>query len=208
MKKIILLYPGGFKPFHDGHLSMLESHISNIDKFYINEVDIIISNKSRDNLTAETTSWFLNILKKNIEIYYNVKINVIISDIPSPIGKCYSIVNNDIDGNLYCLITSNKDNDLIRKLDFVHNYQKDGKYYNNETGEKTVFINADIEPVIYKYRDDEYNNENISSTIIRNDIKNNSYKLFRTGYMNMLSKQYITENILKLYFKKLLKEIS
>ena len=207
MNKIILLYPGGFKPFHDGHLSMLESHISNIDNFIINEIIIIISSKSRDNLTADTTLWFLNQLKHNLELVYNIKITPIISDIPSPIGKCYSIVNNS-DNSKYCLITSNKDNDLNRKLEFVSNYQQGGRYYKEEYGEKTIFVNADIEPAVFKGRTDEYNNENISSTILRNDLINNDFNLFKTGYNNMLKKEYITERILKLYYQKLINEIS
>lgn len=45
MSKNILLFPGGFKPFHDGHLSILKSHIFNIDNVHIDEVRIYISSK-------------------------------------------------------------------------------------------------------------------------------------------------------------------
>ncbi len=191
--KHILLFPGGFKPFHDGHLSMLESHISNIDKINIDEVYIYISNKNRDNITANSTLWFLKKINNNLSDYYNTHIIPIISDISSPIRKCYNIVSNSNNNDKYCLITSNKDNDLKRKQDFVNYYQK------NEL-DKAIFINADIEPIYYKYRFDEYNNTPISSTIIRQDINNNNFYLFSTAYSNMLEKNIINKYILQEYF--------
>ena len=201
--KNILLFPGGFKPFHDGHLSILESHISNIDKIHINDIHIIISPKSRDNITAETTLWFLNKIKQNLINYYNVNFNIEISDMPSPIRKCYDMVNNSDFYDKFCLVTSNKDNDLKRKIEFVNNYQYTGKYYDILKGEKTIMINADIKPVKFQNRNDKFNNENISSTILRNDINNKDYESFKTGYYKMLQHDIININVLQNYFQLL-----
>lgn len=203
MKNNILLFPGGFKPFHDGHLSILESHISNIDKILINDIFIIISPKSRDNITAETTLWFLNKIKQNLINYYNVNLNIEISDIPSPIRKCYNIVNNSDFYDKFCLVTSNKDNDLKRKIEFVNNYQYTGKFYDVLKGEKTIMINADIEPAKFQNRKDEYNGKNISSTILRNDINNKDYESFKTGYYKMLKNDIINIKVLQDYFQLL-----
>ena len=79
MSKNILLFPGGFKPFHDGHLSILKSHIFNIDNVHIDEVRIYISSKNRDNITADSSLWFLNNIKDKLSELYNVNINVGIS---------------------------------------------------------------------------------------------------------------------------------
>lgn len=201
--KNILLFPGGFKPFHDGHLSILESHISNIDKIHINDIHIIISPKSRDNITAETTLWFLNKIKQNLINYYNVNFNIEISDMPSPIRKCYDMVNNSDFYDKFCLVTSNKDNDLKRKIEFVNNYQYTGKYYDILKGEKSIMINADIKPVKFQNRNDKFNNENISSTILRNDINNKDYESFKTGYYKMLQHDIININVLQNYFQLL-----
>lgn len=200
----ILLFPGGFKPFHDGHLSILESHISNIDNVHINKVYIIISPKSRDDINADTTLWFLNTIKNNLINYYSVEFDIDISDVPSPIRKCYDIVNNSDFQDKFCLVTSNKDNDLKRKIEFVNNYQYTGKYYDIIKGEKSIMINADIEPIKFQNRTDEYDNENISSTILRNDINNKDYKSFKTGYYKMLNSNLVSEPVLLNYYKKLI----
>lgn len=200
----ILLFPGGFKPFHDGHLSILESHISNIDNVHINKVYIIISPKSRDDINADTTLWFLNTIKNNLINYYSVEFDIDISDVPSPIRKCYDIVNNSDFQDKFCLVTSNKDNDLKRKIEFVNNYQYTGKYYDIIKGEKSIMINADIEPIKFQNRTDEYDNENISSTILRNDINNKDYESFKTGYYKMLNSNLVSEPVLFNYYKKLI----
>lgn len=195
--KNILLFPGGFKPFHDGHLSILDSHISNIDNVHIDEVYIYISNKDRDNITANSTLWFLKKINKKLNNFYNINIIPIITDIPSPIGKCYNIVNQSDNDDKFCLVTSNKDDDLKRKQDFVNYYEKKGI-------DKAIYINADIKPVYYKLRYDEYNNLPISSRIIRDDIYNNNFYSFSTAYNMMLSKNIINKYILREYFDILL----
>jgi hypothetical protein len=195
--KNILLFPGGFKPFHDGHLSILDSHISNIDNVHIDEVYIYISNKDRDNITANSTLWFLKKINEKLNNFYNINIIPIITDIPSPIGKCYNIVNQSDNDDKFCLVTSNKDDDLKRKQDFVN-------YYEKKDIDKVIYINADIKPVYYKLRYDEYNNMPISSRIIRDDIYNNNFYSFSTAYNIMLSKNIINKYILREYFDILL----
>lgn len=201
----ILLFPGGFKPFHDGHLSILNSYLNNIDNVHFDYVYIIISNKNRGSINANTTYNFLNNIKDNLNYFYNTEFNIMICDIPSPIHKCYWYVGNSLNDDKFSLVSSNKNNDIIRTNDFINAYQQGGKYYNELIGEKTIRLNVDIEPTIYKFRDDKFNNENISSTIIRDDIKNNDYFNFKAAYINMLYNQIITNKQLYNYFKKLTK---
>ena len=190
MSKNILLFPGGFKPFHDGHLSILKSHIFNIDNVHIDEVRIYISSKNRDNITADSSLWFLNNIKGKLSKLYNVNINVGISEYPAPIRKCYNDVGSSINDEKFCLVTSNKGNDIKRKDEFVQLYSENGKYYDSTKH----YIN----------RDDEYNNECVSSTIIRNDIYNHNYNMFKTAYINMLSNNILDEKILKKYYENLI----
>ena len=204
MSKNILLFPGGFKPFHDGHLSILKSHIFNIDNVHIDEVRIYISSKNRDNITADSTLWFLNNIKDKLSELYNVNINVGISEYPAPIRKCYNDVGSSINDEKFCLVTSNKGNDIKRKDEFVQLYSENGKYYDSTKGVKTIYINANIEPVYYINREDEYNNECVSSTIIRHDIYNHNYDMFKTAYINMLSNNILNEKILKKYYENLI----
>ena len=204
MSKNILLFPGGFKPFHDGHLSILKSHIFNIDNVHIDEVRIYISSKNRDNITADSSLWFLNNIKDKLSELYNVNINVCISEYPAPIRKCYNDVGSSINDEKFCLVTSNKGNDIKRKDEFVQLYSENGKYYDSTKGVKTIYINANIEPVHYINRTDEYNNECVSSTIIRHDIYNHNYDMFKTAYINMLSNNILNEKILKKYYENLI----
>lgn len=204
MNKNILLFPGGFKPFHDGHLSILKSHIFNIDNVHIDEVRIYISSKNRDNITADSSLWFLNNIKDKLSELYNVNINVGISEYPAPIRKCYNDVGSSINDEKFCLVTSNKGNDIKRKDEFVQLYSENGKYYDSTKGVKTIYINANIEPVHYINRKDEYNNECVSSTIIRHDIYNHNYDMFKTAYINMLSNNILDEKILKKYYENLI----
>lgn len=204
MSKNILLFPGGFKPFHDGHLSILKSHIFNIDNVHIDEVRIYISSKNRDNITANSSLWFLNNIKDKLSELYNVNINVCISEYPAPIRKCYNDVGSSINDEKFCLVTSNKGNDIKRKDEFVQLYSETGKYYDSTKGVKTIYINANIEPVHYINRKDEYNNECVSSTIIRHDIYNHNYDMFKTAYINMLSNNILNEKILKKYYENLI----
>lgn len=204
MNKNILLFPGGFKPFHDGHLSILKSHIFNIDNVHIDEVRIYISSKNRDNITANSSLWFLNNIKDKLSELYNVDINVCISEYPAPIRKCYNDVGSSINDEKFCLVTSNKGNDIKRKDEFVQLYSENGKYYDSTKGVKTIYINANIEPVHYINRKDEYNNECVSSTIIRHDIYNHNYDMFKTAYINMLSNNILNEKILKKYYENLI----
>lgn len=204
MNKNILLFPGGFKPFHDGHLSILKSHIFNIDNVHIDEVRIYISSKNRDNITADSSLWFLNNIKDKLSELYNVNINVGISEYPAPIRKCYNDVGSSINDEKFCLVTSNKGNDIKRKDEFVQLYSENGKYYDSTKGVKTIYINANIEPVHYINRKDEYNNECVSSTIIRHDIYNHNYDMFKTAYINMLSNNILNEKILKKYYENLI----
>jgi len=195
----ILLFPGGFKPFHDGHLSILKSHIFNMDNVHINEIRIYISKKDRDFIKASDTVWFLNRIKKNIENIYDVTLLFSIPEYPSPIRQCYIDAGNEIN-NMFCLVSSDKESDHIRSIQFSEAFNVSGKYYDEEKGNRCFNINVDIEPIIFKKRTDENNYKPISSSILRNDVKNHDFKNFITGYTHMINEGIVDITTLKRYF--------
>jgi len=200
----ILLFPGGFKPFHDGHLKILESHINNLDNVHIDEARIYISQKGRDFIPdAIQTLLFLTDIKPNLEKLYNIKLRFIISSTVSPIRQCYIDAGNTEDDNMYALVSSNKGNDIIRAKDFGKSFAKGGKYYSPEIGEKTMFLNTELNPARYTFRDDSLNNEIISSTIVREDIKNDDYFNFKCAYLDMLTKGLVSKKQLDDYYHAL-----
>jgi len=185
MKKLKLnvhiLYPGGFKPIHEGHMFLIENAIksvkatfgpSNVDP----KVHIILSNKSRDGVTAETTARYLDSI--GIGKY---GIDYIICD-GSPVRKAYNIVATKEYGNgYYYILSSKKDSDIDRCMDFVDAFKIGGKYY---TEGATVMYCPPSAPMKYAWRNDDKNGEIISSRIVRQDAINSDYENFEKAYLH------------------------
>lgn len=204
--KLVILYPGAMKPFHDGHLSLLEKYISNNDNIVPFVVHIIISPSQRNGINAETTYNFIKQIKfANINKISDIQIQISNSN---PLMACYSICGycNDLDTK-FVLAASSKGDDLERVSAFNKVFSKGGKYYNPEIPDKIYHLNVDSTPYYYKNRTDNFNGCAISSTIVRYDIYNNDYTNFKTAYYNLLNKHLITENILKEYFNNLRQEL-
>ena len=203
MRKIVL-YPGGFKPFHDGHMSLLGQLASGNDIFGINEIRIIISNKKRGHIEAETTAWFLKHIDWS-QLPFTVR--YVICDMVSPIAYCYKLASDEFAGNQYnsyALLSSDKDGDNKRSVDFYKSYQEDGKYYNVAFQNHSFLIpKMVVEPLYYENRGDEYDGQPLSSTVIRNDIANEDFTKFRMSYYYMLSKGMVDDEILTQYWTKL-----
>lgn len=195
-----ILYPGGLKPFHDGHFSLLERCVSNSEK--INKLHIIISPFEREGIDAISTLNFIKKLKinKDIEILPQISTG-------NPMLACYSICGHC--NNIYTkfsLLSSNKGDDAKRVKYFKSLFNEGGKYYNN-IDNKVIDFNIDINPILYFNRTDNYNNMPISASIIRKDLKNKDFKNFLAGYSYMLSKNYITLTDIEDYYNILINKI-
>lgn len=171
-----IFFPGSFSPFHDGHYSMIKQLL----QFDNSEIEIIISNKNRDNIKSNIVFDFVKDMFKS----YN-NIIVTLSDI-SPILYVYNNTNND--DIIYSLIRSNKDNDSV-----VDSYTK---VFNN--AEK---LNIDYIPISFTT---SHNKQLISATLLREDIQNKNWKAFKTGYKILLNDKIISEYKLKKFYKKLM----
>ena len=136
---MVLLFPGSFKPFHDGHFLLLKRYIEELqpEKLYI-----IISNKNRSGITAESTEDFIKIALG--DRLMDTEINIEISPSPSPINYCYKIIGNDPEENEYTMVNSSKDSDK-RIEQFYELFKKGGKYYHDKS--YAVKVDIDIEPI-------------------------------------------------------------
>lgn len=196
MKHNILLYPGGFKPFHDGHLCLLENVIFN--EHHIDEVYIFIGNNPRDMITVEDS---LSIITSCIErLKYLYDIPIYCYNVPrSPMTQCYGMINNDdVPENRYGLLSSCKDNDANRTHTFYETYLEGGRYNTNKWHYNKAF-DIDVE----KYDCSSINNDIIlSSTYLRDCIKNNDWNNFIRGYEYMIDNGFIKEYEIKSLFDK------
>lgn len=171
-----IFFPGSFSPFHDGHYSMVKQLL----EFNNSEIEIVMSNKDRDNIKSNIVFDFV----KNIFKSYN-NIKVILSDM-SPILYVYNNTQND--GIIYSLIRSNKDND--NAVDYYT------KTFNN-----TEKLNINYKPISFT---SSHNKQLISATLLREDIQNKNWSAFKNGYKIMLNDKIISEYKLKKFYKMLM----
>ena len=201
-EKCYVLFPGKFKPFHDGHMDIIKKYLA--CKEYQTYVTIIISKVDKDGMKAATTKWFLD---KLFADYKRVK--VIISRDNSPIATAYDMTGQKEYGDgKYTMVSSNKKNkrndDGERTKDFVTLFKKGGKYYTN--GVEPIKLNVDTTPLRYKGRPGI--NGDISATVIRKDAKHGDYDLFRTAYLRMIEDGDATENLIKAYYSTVRNELN
>lgn len=192
------LYPGAFKPFHDGHYMLLKRYIET----YKNDNDtyfmVIVSSTPREFITIDKSIEFITNIVEN-KLAYN---SIVVFPDANPMRACYTIVGQSIlhafNKDTYTIITSTKGNDNIRFEDFYNSYNEGGKYY---SGINKVFKpeNITLDPILLD------NETSINATTLRNYIKENDYESFKTGYKHMLNDGIISENDLKLYFETLKK---
>ena len=194
LNKVNVLFPGKFKPFTDGHFSLINQYLKNPQT---NTVTIIISNKPKNNIDAKSSYTFI---KKVFE--GNDRVKVMIAKTPSPVGSCFDIVTEN--PGIYAMASSNKDDDANRTSYFEKYFAEGGKGYNPET--KIVRYPIDVqEPAIYRTRTDEHNGKIISATQVRKDITDGNKENFKAGYYLIQKETNIDDRILEQYYNYLSK---
>lgn len=181
--KYNILYPGAFKPVHDGHIRLAVSAAAYVrmktgSTMRDVHVYFIVSEKTRNGITSESSVDFLNSVPFRD---YGVIAHVI-SCGGSPIKKAFDMTAMDeCGGDVYFMLGSTKDDDQKRCQLYYDGFQKGGKYY--APGVVVDFINPDVlKPLLYFHRNDSYNGEIISGTIARHDIKTGDFDNFKTNY--------------------------
>lgn len=199
-QQLNILFPGGFKPVHAGHLYMIKDYLEG-DPENNTKVYVIISNKTRDGITAQSSYDFLN---KVFSGYQNF--NCIITGYPSPIKAAYQLTaTKEFGDGLYALASSNKDDDIKRSLDFERKFNDNGDYYT--PGIKPAVLFTEAVP-LYITRHDDFNQTPISSTVMREDIMIDDYAGFLSAYETPYLRGFVDEATLKEYYDILCNEIN
>ena len=120
-ERINIMVPGGFKPVHAGHIELIESYLKG-DPEHDTNVYVIISNKDREGLSAQTSYDFLNKVFCKFRNFH-----CIISPDKSPVYTVYNMTATKFFGDgLYAMGSSTKGDDVKRQLEYNKRFSKDG----------------------------------------------------------------------------------
>lgn len=204
-KKLTVLSPGAMKPFHDGHYSLMKSYAEN-DDMPVKDIDIIISQKERSGISAQSTFDFLTNIAVRMSHKLGVRVLPEICEEKSPIAASYhKILNPESDDEIFTILCSNKGDDDKRLNSFRRDFSDDGKW--SEYSDRLVWLDVDQDPLTYNTRSDKYNGGPISATIARIDVYNDDFHNFLTNYKMMLADNIVTEEELENYFNILKDEV-
>ena len=193
------MVPGGFKPVHAGHIELIESYLKG-DPEHDTNVYVIISNKDREGLSAQTSYDFLNKIFGKFRNFH-----CIISPDKSPVYTVYNMTATKFFGDgLYAMGSSTKEDDVARQFEYNKRFSKDGSYYT--PGVKVLMLIPDGMPV-YQTRDDDFNHTPISSTIMRQDLIRDDYNAFLSAYEVPYLTGYVDEPMIQEYYRQLKSEI-
>ena len=194
-----VLYPGAFKPVHCGHIGLMQKYLNSND--YNVKLTVIISKSPREGISPESSKWFLEQVFRG-----NLNVKIMISPDPSPIKTVYDIITTKALGDgVYAMGASAKGTDIKRAEELAKKCAPGEKYYTE--GVKVIYFPINPEPITYIGRKDLYADTPVSSTIVRNDVRENKYDMFRTAYLPLLQENIISEDILKTYYEMISKEV-
>lgn len=197
MEKIIVLYPGSFKPLHGGHLELIQRYNDNPSVEYIR---VLVGPGIRDNIDQKIA---VKIAEKLINL---PKVFIDSVEWSSPVLAAYKILENSRYG-VYALAASSKEIENSNRIDnFIFKHSKEGKFYKENIS--VINLPVDISPLNFKGRNDENEGKPISSSVLRQDLAKADINNFITGYPNCSEEKIkeVYEILLKnLINKKLMK---
>ena len=198
-EKINIMVPGGFKPVHAGHIELIESYLKG-DPEHDTNVYVIISNKDREGLSAQTSYDFLNKIFGKFRNFH-----CIISPDKSPVYTVYNMTATKFFGDgLYAMGSSTKEDDVARQFEYNKRFSKEGSYYT--PGVKVLMLIPEGMPM-YQTRDDDLNHTPISSAIMRQDLIRDDYNSFLSAYEVPYITGYVDEPMIQEYYRQLKSEI-
>lgn len=172
-KGITILYPGGFRPIHGGHISLIKRYS---DLPEVGEIRVLVGPSVRDGIDQIKASAIIRRLTEGM-----LKVTVEEVQWPSPVLTAYKIIG-EAEPGYYTLAASSKDDDYKRVRDFVFKHRKGQKFSRDHEGVYVIEMPISAEPLLFKGRDDEFEGKPISASILRNDIVNDDFDNFVTGY--------------------------
>lgn len=186
-KKTTVFIPGGYKPPHGGHYNLIKWY-SELE--FVDEVYVYVSKKKREEIGIMESISIFNVFS------FNHKVKIKIAETNSAMRDAYEYILNlpeDCDEH-FAMGSSNKsEKDNNRSIDFRKNIEK----YKIQPSKDGRFAPSDIficnipckESVLYRGRNDEYDGKPISATVLRQDIKNENFELFKTNYKDLSDNQ-------------------
>ena len=160
MEKIIVLYPGSFKPLHGGHLELIQRYNDNPSVEYIR---VLVGPGIRDNIDQKIA---VKIAEKLINL---PKVFIDSVEWSSPVLGSYIILENSGYG-VYALAASSKEILNSNRIDnFIYKHSKEGKFYKENIS--VINLPVDISPLNFKGRNDENEGKPISSSVLRQKRK-------------------------------------
>lgn len=192
-RKLHVIYPGAFKPFHDGHWMQIMKYLD-LDGYDV-DVTVILSSADREGIKAVTSKSFMDKVFAD-----EPKVRVWISPDASPVRAAYRAVENG--RGVFAMASSGKGDDKKRVDDFI-------RYFKTYPSDRTEVIGVpvDYSPIMYGERADGYQGRPVSSTVVRNDVRANDFAAFLTAYKRMLSAGAVTPADIKEYYKAVKKEV-
>jgi hypothetical protein len=190
-ENITILYPGAFKPISGAHLNLINKYLNYPN---VKSVVLFISPGKRDNISVSDA---FNIAK---HVLKSKPVKIVLDyDSYSPILSVYRwIEKKEREPGKYALASSKKEEDYTRVKEFSKNYSIDKFGKNLPDGVKIIELPIDVSPLLYANGKDK--GKPISSTRIREDLKNNDYDAFKENYPN------VNEKIIKYIWKTLKKK--
>lgn len=196
-KKLFILFPGGFKPLHSAHIMLAQNAYEKMSPGLDTHIYFIISRTERDGIPAQPSIDLMN--KMFADVPY---MHVIVCDSGSPLRMAYTIAGEKRFGDgYYTLMSSTKESDWRRTEDFCRAFSENGKYYT--PGVEPLFVGPFSAPLTFARRTDEFEGEPISSTVLRNDLANDDFSNFFSGYRLLLETRWMTNEMLDEYYNRL-----
>lgn len=191
----IIFFPGGFKPVHAGHIYMI---LNALNTYKDADIYVIPSNKKRGNISADTT---IDFMKKVFAAYPNV--HILQCESPSPLRDVYAYTGEKTFGDgFYAMLSSEKEDDIVRSIKYVEGFSEGGKYYTN--GVIPFVCTIDAGALCFS------DGVAISSTILRNCARLNtpeSKARFFEAYSMLINSGMITIADVEEYYTSISMEI-
>jgi len=179
MEKVTVLYPGGFKPPHGGHIDLIKKYAELDD---VKEIWVLVGPGVRDGIVQSQAVEMLEKLTEDMK-------KVVVQGVPwpSPVLAAYKIME-EADKGAYTLAASSKEEENAKRItDFARKHSPEGKFYRE--GIDIVQLSVNIEPLHFRGRTDEHEGEPISASVLRQDLIEGNIENFMAGYPDSTEEQ-------------------
>lgn len=171
-KDTTILFPGGFKPLTGAHLDLIKRYTQHPN---VKRVVLFMSPSKRDGIEVDVA------FKIAKDVLRDLPVDIVLDkNSYSPILAIYRwIQESSREKGNYALAASSKDRDYDRVKEFVKNYTPERFGNNLPIGVKVIELMMDTHPLNYK------DGQPISSTSVRQSIKDNNFNRFKESYPNL-----------------------